>query len=81
MLATVGGKLFVVRLLFRSSFYATVAMRKILLILVIALFLYSPYGPSWGRFVVNMAIVLGIFGFLSKGLPKRRYHDEHEEYD
>ena len=62
-------------------FYATVAVRKILFILAIALFLYSPYGPAWGRFVVNMAIVFGIFRFFSKGLPKRRYDDEHEEDD
>ena len=67
--------------LFWPLFYTMIAMRKILLILAIAFFLYSPYGPTWGRFVVNMALVLGIFSFFSKGLPKRRYHDEHEEDD
>jgi hypothetical protein len=56
-------------------------MRKFLLIVATAIFLYSPYGPSWGRFAVNAAIVLSIFSFFSKQHPKARYHDEHEEYN
>ena len=51
-------------------------MRKILLIVAMVIFLYSPYGPSWGQFAVNMAIVLCIFSFFSKGHPKQRYYDE-----
>ncbi|WP_157530230.1 hypothetical protein [Hymenobacter norwichensis] len=55
-------------------------MRKFLIIVALAIFLYSPYGPSWGQFAVNAAIVLSIFSFLGKHQPKHRYHDEHEEY-
>jgi hypothetical protein len=49
-------------------------MRKFLIVLATAIFLYSPYGPSWGQFVVNAAIVLAIFSFFGKAVPKRRYH-------
>ena len=57
------------------------AMRKILIILAIVIFLYSPYGPDWGRFAVNAAIVLAIFSFCGKGMtPPPRYYDE-EEYN
>ncbi|QIL78343.1 hypothetical protein [Hymenobacter sp. HDW8] len=55
-------------------------MRKFLFFLALAIFLYSPYGPSWGQFVVNGIIVLSIFAFYSKGHPKRRYYDEEEQY-
>jgi hypothetical protein len=48
-------------------------MRKFLLVLAMAIFLYSPYGPSWGQAAVNMSLVLLLFGTLAKGLPKRRY--------
>ena len=48
-------------------------MRKFLLVLATAIFLYSPFGPSWGRSVVNAGIVLAIFGFYGKHIPKRRY--------
>ncbi|MBO3272961.1 hypothetical protein [Hymenobacter defluvii] len=57
-------------------------MRKFLIILALAIFLYSPYGPSWGRFVVNAAVVLSIFSFYGKSLPTRPHHyDEEEEYN
>lgn len=48
-------------------------MRTFLIVLVTALFLYSPWGPSWGRSVVNMGIVLSLFSFYGKHVPKRRY--------
>ncbi|MGI4734792.1 MAG: hypothetical protein ACRYG7_06380 [Janthinobacterium lividum] len=48
-------------------------MRTFLIILVAAIFLYSPWGPSWGRLVVNAGIVLTIFGFYGKHVPKRRH--------
>lgn len=48
-------------------------MRKFLLIVATAIFLYSPYGPSWGHLVVNAAIVLTLFSFMGKNVPKRRY--------
>ncbi len=64
-----------------SSFrFIPTTMRKFLIIVALAIFLYSPYGPSWGQFAVNAAIVLSIFSFLGKHQPKHRYHDEHEEY-
>ncbi|GGF27121.1 hypothetical protein [Hymenobacter cavernae] len=53
-------------------------MRTFLIILVTAIFLYSPYGPSWGRDVVNMTIVLAIFGTIGKNMPRRRYHHDHD---
>jgi hypothetical protein len=49
-------------------------MRKFLFVLVAAIFLYSPYGPSWGQDVVNVAIVLFIFRLIGKAVPKRRYY-------
>lgn len=48
-------------------------MRKFLFVLVTAIFLYSPYGPTWGRTVVNAGIMLSILGFYAKNIPKRRY--------
>ena len=48
-------------------------MRKYLLLVAAAIFFYSPYGPSWGQFAVNAAIVLTIFSFFAKAVPKRRY--------
>jgi hypothetical protein len=48
-------------------------MRKFLIVLATAIFLYSPYGPSWGRTAVNAVIMLSIFGFYAKNIPKRRY--------
>ncbi|WP_157886704.1 hypothetical protein [Hymenobacter sp. PAMC 26628] len=48
-------------------------MRAFLFFLVTALFLYSPLAPSWGRDVVNMSIVLVVFNFFIKAVPKRRY--------
>ena len=48
-------------------------MRTFLFILATALFLYSPFGPSWGRDVVNLGIVLVVFNFFIKAVPKRRY--------
>lgn len=56
-------------------------MRRILLLLALALFLYSPYGPEWGRFAVNMALILAVFLSFSKAHPKPRYYDEEEEYN
>jgi hypothetical protein len=55
-------------------------MRKFLLLLALAIFLYSPYGPNWGRFAVNMTIVVTIGLFLMKNIPQRRWFDDEEEY-
>jgi len=49
-------------------------MRKVLLALATAIFLYSPLGPSWGQDAVNVVIVLIIFGAIGKAVPKRRYY-------
>jgi hypothetical protein len=49
-------------------------MRTFLIVLAIAIFLYSPLGPSWGQDAVNVAIVLAIFGTIAKAVPKRRYY-------
>lgn len=49
-------------------------MRKVLLVLAVVIFLYSPLGPSWGQDAVNVVIVLTIFGAISKFVPKRRYY-------
>jgi hypothetical protein len=49
-------------------------MRKFLIVLATAIFLYSPYGPSWGKDAVNVVIVLLIFGAIGKVVPKRRYY-------
>ena len=49
-------------------------MRRFLLFLVLAIFLYSPYGPSWGQTAVNFAIVAIIFGFVGRGQNRRRYY-------
>lgn len=49
-------------------------MRKLLLLVAVAIFLYSPYGPSWGQVAVNAVIVGTLFGFLGKAVPTRRYH-------
>ncbi|WP_159451904.1 hypothetical protein [Hymenobacter roseosalivarius] len=56
-------------------------MRNFLFLLAMAIFLYSPYGPSWGRFAVNMTIIFTVGTFLMKNIPKRRYYDEEEEYN
>lgn len=48
-------------------------MRKFLLLVATAIFLYSPYGPGWGKFAVNAVVILSIFSFYAKAVPKRRY--------
>jgi len=48
-------------------------MRTFLIALAIAIFLYTPFAPSWGRDVVNVGIVLTLFGFYGKHVPRRRY--------
>jgi hypothetical protein len=55
-------------------------MRKFLLIVATVIFLYSPYGPSWGRFAVNMTLIVFVGSFFMKRVPKPRYYDEEEEY-
>lgn len=35
-----------------------------------ALFRYSPYAPSWGKFGVNALIVGSFFSFYAKAVPK-----------
>ncbi|GAB2452449.1 hypothetical protein GCM10011375_39470 [Hymenobacter qilianensis] len=56
-------------------------MRKFLFFLALAIFLYSPYGPSWGQFAVNMSLIVAFFSFMSKAIPPRRHYDEEEEYN
>jgi glucose uptake protein GlcU len=48
-------------------------MRTFLLMLVLAVFLYSSFAPSWGREAVNIALVVGLFWFLGRAVPRRRY--------
>jgi hypothetical protein len=49
-------------------------MRKFLFVLVAAIFLCSPLGPSWGQFAVNAAIVACLFSFFGKhAVTRRRY--------
>jgi hypothetical protein len=48
-------------------------MRTFLVVLATAILLYSPLGPSWGKDLVNVGIVLYIFGTIGKFVPKRRY--------
>lgn len=50
-------------------------MLRFLSILALAIFLYSPLGPSWGQTAVNCVIVLFIFSFVGKGQNRpRRYY-------
>jgi hypothetical protein len=62
------------------SYYPSTTMRKFLLIVATVIFLYSPYGPSWGRFAVNMTLIVLVGSFFMKRVPKPRYYDEEEEY-
>lgn len=48
-------------------------MRKFLVFLIAAIILLSPIGPSWGPLVVKLGLVLVVFNFLVKFVPKRRY--------
>jgi len=54
-------------------------MKTFLLILALAIFLYSPYGPSWGQLVVNTGIVLTLFRFLGKAAATNPTYTEEEE--
>jgi hypothetical protein len=65
--------------MFSQTFFSVAPMRKFLLLLALAIFLYSPYGPSWGRFAVNMIMVVTIGLFLMKNIPQRRWFDDEEE--
>lgn len=56
-------------------------MRKILLVVATAIFLYSPHGPSWGQFAVNMVIVVTVCLYFMKSVPKPNYREEDEEYN
>lgn len=56
-------------------------MRKFLIIMATAIFFYSPYGPSWGRFAVNMAIVVTVGLYFMKSVPKPNYREDEEEYN
>lgn len=48
-------------------------MRKFLVFLIAASFLLSPLGPGWGPLVVQLGLVLVVFNFFIKFVPKRRY--------
>lgn len=50
-------------------------MLRVLAILALVIFLYSPLGPSWGQTAVNWVIVLLLFSFVGKGQNRsRRYY-------
>ncbi|QIL78253.1 MULTISPECIES: hypothetical protein [Hymenobacter] len=55
-------------------------MRNFLFLLALAIFLYSPYGPSWGQFAVNMSLIVTVGSYLMKSVSKRRYYYDDEEY-
>jgi hypothetical protein len=46
---------------------------KILVFLVAGIYLLSPIGPSWGPLVVKLSLVLVVFSFFVKFVPKFRY--------
>jgi hypothetical protein len=48
-------------------------LRNILIISVLSILFYSTFGPSWGRDVVNTDIMLTLFSFYGKRVPKRRH--------
>lgn len=50
-------------------------MRTFLFILAVAVFLYSPWGPSWGQFAVNMSLIVFVASKIFKNVPRRHYHD------
>lgn len=56
-------------------------MRKLLIIVATVIFLYSPYGPKWGRFAVNMTIVVAVGLYFMKSVPKPNYREDDEEYN
>ena len=49
-------------------------MRTFLIVLAATMFFYIPFTTSRGRDVVNMGIVLTLFSFFAKTVPRRCYH-------
>ncbi|MDF7815118.1 hypothetical protein [Hymenobacter sp. YC55] len=50
-------------------------MRTFLFLLLLALFLYSPWGPSWGKFAVNMSLIVYVSGKIFKHVPRGRHYE------
>jgi hypothetical protein len=50
-------------------------MNKFLFFLIAAAYLLSPFGPTWGPRLVGLGVILVVFNFCIKAVPKRRYDD------
>jgi hypothetical protein len=50
-------------------------MNKFLFFLIAAAYLLSPFGPTWGPRAVGLGVILVVFNFCIKAVPKRRYED------
>jgi hypothetical protein len=50
-------------------------MNKFLFFLIVAAYLLSPFGPTWGPRAVGLGVILVVFNFCIKAVPKRRYED------
>lgn len=48
-------------------------MRKFLVFLIAAIYLLSPIAPTWGPRAVGLGVILVVFNFFVKAVPKRRY--------
>ncbi len=66
--------------MFSQTYFSDAIMRNFLFLLALAIFLYSPYGPSWGQFAVNMSLIVTVGSYLMKSVSKRRYYYDDEEY-
>ena len=49
-------------------------MNKFLFFLIAAAYLLSPFGPSWGPGLVGLGVIVAVFNFVVKAVPKRPYH-------
>lgn len=49
-------------------------MNKFLFFLIAAAYLLSPFGPSWGPGLVGLGVIVAVFSFVVKAVPKRPYH-------
>lgn len=50
-------------------------MNKFLFFLIAAAYLLSPWAPSWGPGAVGLGVILVVFNYGMKTMPKRRYED------
>lgn len=58
-----------------NSFIPSLVMNKFLFFLIAAVYLLSPFGPTWGPRAVGLGVILVVFNYGMKTLPKRRYED------